>query len=85
MLVTPSTKIMTSELLFQNTGILRRPGVATFADIIKIITRFIKKTFKDSRRAKRIRNYVLKCNLYPYLVILKIKNQNFTNIKNLFQ
>ena len=30
------------------------PGVAIFADIIKIITRFIKKIFKDSRKVKRI-------------------------------
>ena len=46
--------------MFQNTVILRRPGVAIFADIIKIIARFTKKIFKDSRKAKRIRNYVLK-------------------------
>ena len=30
--------------------ILRRPGVAIFVDIIKIITMFIKKIFKDSRK-----------------------------------
>ena len=46
--------------LFQNTVILRRSGVAIFADINKIITRFIKKSFKDSRKVKRIRNYVPK-------------------------
>ena len=33
----------------------RRPGVAIFADIIKIITWPIKQIFKDSRKAKRIR------------------------------
>ena len=55
--------------LFKNTVILRRPGVAIFADIIKIITRFIKKIFKDSRKVKRIRNYVSKCNLYMYFLI----------------
>ena len=32
----------------------RRPGVAIFADIIKNITRFIRKIFKDSRKVKRI-------------------------------
>ena len=42
---------------------------AIFAGIIKIITRFTKKIFKDSRKAKRIRNYVLKCNLYLYFLI----------------
>ena len=54
LLVTSSTGIMTSHPLFQNTVIFRRPGVAMFADIIKIITRFIKKIFNDSRKVKRI-------------------------------
>ena len=71
MLVTSLTEIMTSLPLFQNTITLRRPGVAIFADIIKIITRFIKEIFKDSRKPKRIRNYVLKCNLYLFLDITK--------------
>ena len=31
-----------------------------FADIIKVATMFIKTTFKDSKKVKRIRNYVLK-------------------------
>ena len=61
-----------SQPLFQNTVILRRPGVAIFAEIIKIITRFIKQIFKDSRKAKRIRNYGLKFNLYLYFLILDI-------------
>ena len=43
--------------------------VAIFADIIKIITRFIKKIFKDSRKVEKIRNYVPKCNLYLYFLI----------------
>ena len=71
LLVTSSTEIMTLQPLFQNSFILRRPGVAIFADIIKIITRFIKKIFKDSRKVKRIRNYVSKCNLYLYFLILQ--------------
>ena len=69
MLVTSSTGVITSQLFFQNTVILRKPGVAIIADINKIITRFIKKIFKDSRKVKRIRNYVLKCNLYLYFLI----------------
>ena len=48
---------MTSYLLFQNTLILRRPRVAIFADIIKIVIMFIKAIIKDPRRVKRIRNY----------------------------
>ena len=32
---------------------LRRSGVAIFADIIKIVTMFIKKIFKDSRKLKK--------------------------------
>ena len=59
--------------LFKNTVILRRPGVAIFADIIKIITRFIKKIFKVSGKVKRIRNYVSKWDLCLYFLI----SQNF--------
>ena len=69
LLVTSLTENMTSQPLFQNTVILRRPGVAIFVDIIKISTRFIKKIFKDSRKAKRVRIYELKCNLYLYFLI----------------
>ena len=35
---------------FQKTFILRRPGAAIFAGIIKILTMFIKNFFKDSRK-----------------------------------
>ena len=42
------------------------PRVPTFADIIKIVTMFIKTIFKDSRKVKRTRNYVSKCCLYLY-------------------
>ena len=69
LLVTSSAEIMTSQPLFQKSIILKRPEVASFVDIIKILTRFIKKIFKDWRRAKRIKNYVLKCNLYLYFLI----------------
>ena len=67
--VTSWTEIMTSQNLFQNTFILRKPRVAIFVDIIKIVTTFIKKIFKDSENAKRIRNYVSKCNVYLYFLI----------------
>ena len=50
---------------------LRRLWVAISADIIKIVTMFIKTIFKDSRKVKRIRNYVSKCNLYLYFLIAK--------------
>ena len=55
---------MTSKPLFQNTFILRRPREAIFADITKIVTMFIKTILKDSKKIKRIRNYVPKWNLY---------------------
>ena len=48
---------------------LRRPGVVIFADIIKIVTMFIKTISKDSRTVKRIRNYVSKSNLYVYFLM----------------
>ena len=50
-------------------GCFNKAWVATFADTIKIITMFIKKIFKDTRKVKRIRNYALKCNLYLYFLI----------------
>ena len=43
--------------------------MAIFADIIKVITRFTKKIFKDLRKVKKIRNYVPKYNLYLYFLI----------------
>ena len=52
------TKIMTSETLFQSSFNLRRPSVAIFADIIKIVTIFIKTIFKDTRKNKIIIDYV---------------------------
>ena len=39
---------------FQNIFVLRRSGVAIFADIIKTVAMFIKTTFKDSRKVKKI-------------------------------
>ena len=53
----------------QVTFILRKPRLANFADIIKIATIFIRTTFKDSNKVKRIRNYALKYNLFLYFLI----------------
>ena len=41
---------MTSQLLFQNTLIFRKPGVVIFARIIKVATVFIKAIFKNSKK-----------------------------------
>ena len=49
--------------------ILRRPRVATFANIIKVVTMFIKAIFRYPKKVKRIINYVSKCNLYLYFLI----------------
>ena len=57
--MTSWTEFVTSQPLFQN-----RPKVANFVGIIKIATTFIKKDLKGSEEVKRIRNYVLKRNLY---------------------
>ena len=54
---------------FKNIFILRRPRVAIFVDNIKLLTMFIKTIFKDSKKFKRIINYVSKCNLYLYSLI----------------
>ena len=71
LLVTSWTEAMTSYPLLHNTFNLRRSKVAIFAEIIKIVIIFIKTIFKDSRKLIRNRNYVSKCNLYLYFVILQ--------------
>ena len=55
--------------IIQNILILRRPGVGILADIIKIITTFIKTITKDSRKVKRIKNYLSNSNLYVYFLM----------------
>lgn len=45
---------MMSYSLFQSTFILRRPGVANVADIIKIVITFVKTNFRDSLKFKNI-------------------------------
>ena len=57
--------------LIQNTVILRRSGAAIFADIIKILTTFIKDIFKDSRKVKRIRNYLSIQSISVFIDITK--------------
>ena len=52
--------------------ILRRPGVAIFADIVKIMTMFTKAILKDSRKVRRIRFSVSKWNLYLDFLIQQI-------------
>ena len=56
--------------LFQNAFVLRKSRVAILADIIKIVTIFIKTMFRDSKKVKRIRNYVSKSNLYLYFLMI---------------
>ena len=55
---------MTPLPLFQNNFNLRRPIVASFADIIKIATMFIKVILKDSKEVERSINYVPTWNRY---------------------
>ena len=45
---------MTLQPLFHNTFILRRPRVPIFADIIKIVSMFIKKLFRGSKKLKEL-------------------------------
>ena len=71
--MTSCTSIMTSSPIFQNTFVLRGLKVVNFADIIKIS---IKQAFKDSKKLKIIRNFVLKCNFYLYFLIY----QNVVNV-----
>ena len=69
LLVTSWIEIMTSQLLFQNTLILRRPRVVNFTDVIKIKIKFMKTTYKDSKKVKRIKNYIIKCNIYLHFLM----------------
>ena len=48
---------------------LRRPRVAIFANIIKIVIMFIKISLKWQKIFLKIRNYVSKCNRYLYYFI----------------
>ena len=57
------TDILTSYPLLQNFFVLERPRVVIFANIIKALIMFIKTIFKESKKLKRIGNYVSKCNL----------------------
>ena len=50
---------MASQPLCQNTFILRRPRVASYADIINIATIFTEPIFKNSKKVERMKNYVL--------------------------
>ena len=45
---------MTSQNLFQNAVILRKPGVAIVADISKIVTMFIKKYLKTQEKLEEL-------------------------------
>ena len=45
---------MTSQPLFQNTFILRRPGVSIFADIIKIVTFLLKISLKTQEKLQEL-------------------------------
>ena len=59
--------------IFQNTFILRRPGVANFTDIIKITNTYIKTTFKDSKEAKKNQKFCIRMHsLFVVLDITKI-------------
>ena len=46
---------------------LRRPGVAIFAEIIKIVTMFIKTIFKDSIQDKKELKIMYQNSIYIYI------------------
>ena len=62
-------KLWRHNLFFENTLTLRRPEVAIFADIIKIVTMFIETIVQDSRKVKRIIKYISKSSLYLYFLM----------------
>ena len=57
---------------FKNTLILRRPRVAIFADIIKIVSVFIKTIIQDSIKVKKNYNLYIKIqSLHVFLNVAK--------------
>ena len=66
------------------------PRVNNFYENIKIATMFIKATFKDLNKVKRIRTYALRCNLHLYflikqkLLISDKKNADVSRSQNVF-
>ena len=88
LLVKSWTKNHVPIIFISKTFMLRRPRVAIFADINKIVTMFIKTIFEDSKKVKRIKNYISKCNLYLYFWYNKIcwfsvKNADISITQNL--
>ena len=65
-------KIVASKPLFQNTFILTRSRVVIFADIIKIVTSFIKTIFKDSKKVKKKKKKKLSTKIQFISVYLDI-------------
>ena len=53
---------------------LRKPRVAIFVDIIKIVATFIKTIFKDSKKLKVFEVMYQKQFISAFLVIIKIAN-----------
>ena len=64
------TKEYMDTSLFQNTFILRRPGVENFADIIKIATMLIRATFNDSINAEELGI------IYLITIVVRISRNN---------
>ena len=62
----------------------RRSKAATFVNIIKIVTVFIKRILIQSKKVKRMKSYVSKCNLYLYFLDIgkfsdfRLKNADFS-------
>ena len=61
--------LLRHRLKFWRHSIYFKIALANFPDIIKIATTFIETTFKDSKKLRRTRNYLLKCNLYLCFLI----------------
>ena len=59
--------------MLQNTFILRRSGVAKFANIVKIVITFIKTTFKDSKKPKKTKELDLYLN--PVFIFISWYNK----------
>ena len=70
---------MMSSSLSQNTFVVRRPGLAIFADIMKTVTVFIKKYLMTQRKIKRNRQIIKMQSISLFFGIAKFVDFQLKN------
>ena len=73
-------KLWHHKLFIKNTFILKRPRVAIFADIIKVVTIFTKTIFKDSKKKKKELEIIIKIqSISVFLHVTKFTDFRWKN------